>query len=105
MLSPCRVLQNLRLLAAERAKLTSMTSPSASQERPRRGSRLRDLKSVPVLPSLITLGNLFLGFLVMAISIFLTGILDGSLLELEELCEALHSDPCERLLRVDEAPE
>jgi CDP-diacylglycerol--serine O-phosphatidyltransferase len=28
--------------------------------------RLRDLRSVPVLPSIITLGNLFLGFLAMA---------------------------------------
>ncbi|MHC5063031.1 MAG: CDP-alcohol phosphatidyltransferase family protein [Planctomycetota bacterium] len=43
-----------------------MTSPPASHDRSRRGTRLRDLKSVPVLPSLITLGNLFLGFLVMA---------------------------------------
>ncbi len=31
-----------------------------------RTRRLRDLKSVPVLPSLITLGNLFFGFLAMA---------------------------------------
>ena len=31
-----------------------------------RAKRLRDLRSVPVLPSLITLGNLFLGFLAMA---------------------------------------
>lgn len=29
-------------------------------------SRLRDLRSVPVLPSMITLGNLFFGFLAMA---------------------------------------
>ena len=36
-------------------------------ERPRpKGRRLRDLRSVPVLPSLITLGNLFFGFLAMA---------------------------------------
>lgn len=31
-----------------------------------RTRRLRDLRSVPVLPSLITLGNLFLGFLAMS---------------------------------------
>jgi CDP-diacylglycerol--serine O-phosphatidyltransferase len=34
-----------------------------TRTRPR---RLRDLRTVPVLPSLITLGNLFLGFLAMA---------------------------------------
>ncbi|MDA0372256.1 MAG: CDP-alcohol phosphatidyltransferase family protein [Planctomycetota bacterium] len=33
---------------------------------PRRNRRLRDLRSVPVLPSLITLGNVFLGFLAMS---------------------------------------
>ena len=33
---------------------------------PRRRSRLRRLKEVPVLPSLITLGNLFFGFLAIA---------------------------------------
>ncbi|MCC6782051.1 MAG: phosphatidylcholine/phosphatidylserine synthase [Planctomycetes bacterium] len=38
---------------------------NAPKPRPRR-RRLRDLRSVPVLPSLITLGNLFLGFLAMA---------------------------------------
>lgn len=38
---------------------------NAPRPRPRR-RRLRDLRSVPVLPSLITLGNLFLGFLAMA---------------------------------------
>ncbi|MCA8957409.1 MAG: CDP-alcohol phosphatidyltransferase family protein [Planctomycetes bacterium] len=33
---------------------------------PNRPRRLRDLRSVPVLPSLITLGNLYFGFLAMA---------------------------------------
>ncbi|MDP6928295.1 MAG: CDP-alcohol phosphatidyltransferase family protein, partial [Planctomycetota bacterium] len=32
----------------------------------RRRRRFRDLKSVPVLPSMVTLGNLFFGFLAMA---------------------------------------
>lgn len=44
------------------ARLPETEAPQTS----RRGRRLRDLKSVPVLPSLITLGNVFLGFLAMA---------------------------------------
>lgn len=36
------------------------------EARPRRRRPLRSLKSVPVLPSLMTLGNVFLGFLAMA---------------------------------------
>lgn len=44
-----------------------LTCPPMNAQKPRpRRRRLRDLRSVPVLPSLITLGNLFLGFLAMA---------------------------------------
>ncbi len=38
----------------------------ANPARPGTRARLRDLRHVPVLPSLITLGNLFFGFLAMA---------------------------------------
>lgn len=43
-----------------------MTAPRLDDLPLRRRSRLRRLKEVPVLPSLITLGNLFFGFLAMA---------------------------------------
>ncbi len=44
-----------------------MTSPRIEDFPPlRRRRRLRDLKSVPVLPSLVTLGNVFFGFLAIA---------------------------------------
>ncbi|MEQ1634577.1 MAG: phosphatidylcholine/phosphatidylserine synthase [Planctomycetota bacterium] len=44
-----------------------MTAPRLEDFPPlRRRRRLRDLKSVPVLPSLVTLGNVFFGFLAIA---------------------------------------
>jgi CDP-diacylglycerol--serine O-phosphatidyltransferase len=44
-----------------------VTSPRIEDFPPlRRRRRLRDLKSVPVLPSLVTLGNVFFGFLAIA---------------------------------------
>ncbi len=43
-----------------------MTAPRIEEFPPRRRRRLRDLKNVPVLPSLVTLGNLFCGFLAIA---------------------------------------
>ncbi len=45
---------------------TSTKPPGVSRREPRFRRRFRDLKSVPVLPSLVTLGNLFFGFLAMA---------------------------------------
>src|SRR5258708_2642983 len=42
-------------------------SPARLEEfPPRRRRRFRDLKNVPVLPSLVTLGNVFFGFLAIA---------------------------------------
>ena len=43
-----------------------MTAPRFEPLPQRRRRRLRDLKHVPVLPSLVTLGNLFFGFLAIA---------------------------------------
>jgi len=56
--------------AARAATMVSMTAPRLDEPNPsfrvsRRRQRLRALKQVPVLPSLITLGNLFFGFLAM----------------------------------------
>lgn len=44
----------------------SRKPPVLAGREPRFGRRFRDLKSVPILPSLITLGNVFFGFLAMA---------------------------------------
>lgn len=59
------------------ARLAVMASREEPRARPTRQRRFRDLKSVPVLPSLITLGNLFLGFLVMAKVADAIAIADG----------------------------
>jgi CDP-diacylglycerol--serine O-phosphatidyltransferase len=46
--------------------LVSRKTPELAGREPRFGRRFRDFKSVPILPSLITLGNVFFGFLAVA---------------------------------------